>query len=199
LKTNNFALPFSEFWTVSPFISVLWFSFLDNIFNTKREETYNTRLNAETVQKSENGSLFSLKNKGLVFRKMEANRKDKQMTDKFTHPNDAEEGHQWVFDGKLARGVMHLGNVTDGYPIVAAVAGTVETFTREGYYCENGDGSRLVDAPRAHVEWQNHNRRGQGLPHRVWVYDSKEDADAAAGPDRIACVKVKWKDGQFDE
>jgi hypothetical protein len=39
--------------------------------------------------------------------------KDRPMTDKFTHPNDAPEGHQWVvkggfFDGKQASSVMHI-------------------------------------------------------------------------------------------
>jgi hypothetical protein len=75
------------------------------------------------------------------------------MTDKFTHPDDAEEGHQWVIkggvlDGKKPSTVSGLPTMT-----IAVVDGSIEIFTLEGLSFFFNQ-TRLVDAPRKHVEGQ---------------------------------------------
>ena len=52
----------------------------------------------------------------------------------------------------------------------------------------------MPSGPDTHVGWVNvyGDRRGS-------LYPTREFADAVAHADRIACIRIEWKDGQFDD
>ncbi|MCV6826043.1 MULTISPECIES: hypothetical protein [Halocynthiibacter] len=56
------------------------------------------------------------------------------MTDKFTHPNDAPEGHEWqTRDGREVSDIM-VGVSTYRYHIWATIQGQPCCFSKEGYH-----------------------------------------------------------------
>lgn len=84
------------------------------------------------------------------------------------------------------------------YPIVALVRElngeeSVSFHTNNGRVTPHyGGPSRvdLINVPEKHVRWVNF------FPRDAEVYDSREEADEDATAERIACVRVEFKDGE---
>lgn len=101
-------------------------------------------------------------------------------------------------DGRKVR-VLAVDFKHDVYCVVVAVpvAGGAEvlyTYTATGCRHKGSPaGDDLIEIKPKHVMWVNvYPCRHPGAPTRVL-------ADRASGPDRIACVRVEYAEGQFDE
>lgn len=101
-------------------------------------------------------------------------------------------------DGRTARIVST--NLCGPYPIAAVVErGDGETLiicTSEGKIAD-GDGESsldLMNVPEKHEAWINIYHNEHECP---WVcsYQTKEEADYRAAPDRISCVRVEYEIG----
>lgn len=91
------------------------------------------------------------------------------------------------------------------YPLLAIVTqegGEVfdATYTMSGSY--SGDGKSnldLINIPETHVLWQNIGQNGDGTRYVQTVHRSRDMADKHMRPDRTECIRVEFKEGQFDE
>ncbi|MDE2105110.1 MAG: hypothetical protein KGL39_48170 [Patescibacteria group bacterium] len=54
----------------------------------------------------------------------------------------------------------------------------------------------VPEPPKVHVEYRNCYQRGV---LNYYGYPSRVEADKEAGPNRIACIRITWTEGQFDE
>lgn len=83
------------------------------------------------------------------------------------------------------------------YPVVGMVNGDeVLVFTAKGCLFNNGmeHDLDLVNVQERHETWINIYHNEHGCP---WVcpYQTKEEADYKAAPERIACVRIEYKIG----
>ncbi len=115
------------------------------------------------------------------------------MTHKCTMPNDAPEGHEWE---TVNKGYPVRIYATDGGPYPVSIHGAVR---RAGYWSsmsltEEEFAKDVRDKPVEHVRYVNMYPRSLGN-----VYATKKQAEGSAGEDRLACVRVDFAEGQFDE
>ena len=116
------------------------------------------------------------------------------MEHKCTMPNDAPEGHEWE-------------TVKHGYPVrVYATDGGTEANNIHGAVrIPNGNWviraweptyfvEQVRDKPVEYVRYVNMYPRSLGNVHAT-----KKQAEGSAGEDRLACVRVDFAEGQFDE
>ena len=123
------------------------------------------------------------------------NKMESDMTDEFTHPKDAKEGHKWQDSGGAPVDALHYFPEANGDTIAAVINGNMDAFNDDGfYYIAGADYYRLIDAPVEREVWVNLDEDGT-----VRVYDSKKGADVDAYPDRIACKRVNFAEGEFDD
>jgi hypothetical protein len=110
-------------------------------------------------------------------------------------------------DGRAVRIVETDLNKPD-YSLVAIVTEKdgsewVSLWTKSGaYYAEETSSLDLVNAPPPkRVGYVNiYLGRDEGLGMLdPYVYRSTAEADRVASPGRIACLKIEWATGQFDE
>lgn len=112
---------------------------------------------------------------------------------KFTPPTEfpveyvTGDGHKVVILGMMP---------CDEYPYVGYIVyedGSCGAY--EWKKCGFGGGmpsSSLHDLPKKRVRWMNHYSR---FPGDFWC-NTREEADAVAGPDRIAVIRCEWTEGQ---
>ena len=118
---------------------------------------------------------------------------------KFTHPDNAPKGHKWqTRNGEPVLGVsaVVVPEGWDGATLRAFVDGGIEPYFHDGLYTSGGIETQhdLFDAPVEQENWVNF------YPDKACVpYSTRREADFCAGSTRIACVKVPWVEGQFDE
>lgn len=107
---------------------------------------------------------------------------------------------QETMDGTKVR--ILCRDVKDKYSIVGICqiddgTETVMSWFANGCFFEDGrpsDYDLRPLPPKKHVRWVNFDADGTSC-----VFASKEDADDNAYYDRIACIRVEYNDGQFDE
>lgn len=87
------------------------------------------------------------------------------------------------------------------YPIVGLILhdgeDKIASWTADGLYrdANNASGHDLRPLPpKKQVRWENCYPEGE-----FYTYSSREEADRHAAPDRIACIRVEYAKGQFDE
>lgn len=120
---------------------------------------------------------------------------------KFTHPRDARPGHQWqTIKGRPARILCH-DYANTKYPIIAIITWpsgdeSVRTYKEDGAYLDDSDSLSLCDVPVKHVRYVNmypeEGRIGK-------VHKTKDAADWSASESRVACIRVEYEGGQYDE
>ena len=80
-----------------------------------------------------------------------------------------------------------------------------DTWTLNGaYYEENGDldSELMPPEPETHVRWVNVYSVGSGGIFRGAAgsfHVTRETADKQSSPDRKACIRIKWHEGQYDD
>lgn len=121
------------------------------------------------------------------------------MTDrKFTHPNDAPEGHKWqTRDGREATQVTAFDVVNKAEGIVAVIEGRIATFLAEdGMYYVNRGATEwdLCDVPVARVAYVN-----VYPANAIGHYKTRDDANIGAGANRLACLRIEYTEGQHDD
>ena len=116
------------------------------------------------------------------------------MTDKFTHPRDAKEGHKWRTNGGVDVDALHYFPEAKGDNIAAVINGNMDAFNDDGFYLAGSNFYRLIDAPGQHEVWVNLDADGY-----MAARYSKEDADNRSNSDRIACQKFTITEGRFDD
>ncbi len=96
--------------------------------------------------------------------------------------------------------VIYCTDAPVAYPVHGRVDGLEEpgTWTRDGRFIidsENIDPLDLINAPEPkRVSWVNLYPDQHGD-----AYKTKAEADEFCAHNRIACVRVEWSPGQFDE
>jgi len=114
------------------------------------------------------------------------------MTDKFTHPKDAKEGHKWQdSDGTPVTDLHYFEGSTGVYQIFGTIGGVVKGFSDGG--TSSGGVNVLIDAPVGYEVWVNLHMNGSST-----LYDTKAIADKHAA-NRIACQKFTITAGRFDD
>lgn len=110
-------------------------------------------------------------------------------------------------DGRAVR-ILCTDLKYPGFPIAAALhdrdedddVETVELFTADGCYLESGVKQRLdlVNVPETHTKWANiYPPEPPYHPtHTRILHDTKDQAFRNAGPNRIACVLIKYTEGE---
>ena len=65
------------------------------------------------------------------------------------------------------------------------------------YYERNGDldSALMPPEPETHVAWANIHT-GSSL---LCLHETREEAEDSATDGRTACIRIEWKDGQFDD
>ncbi len=119
------------------------------------------------------------------------------MTDTFTHPRDAEPGHEWqTRDGRAVRVLAHdVKNNT--HPIAALVSYSNGdewpiSFEECGRLLARDESNvDLIDAPKTRTVWVNCYSGGLLSGH-----GSKESAEGSRASDCEACVKLTYKVGE---
>lgn len=84
------------------------------------------------------------------------------------------------------------------FPVVGLVNGyDIRSFTHEGHFCPDGCENHLdlVNVPVKHELWINIYHNEHGCPW-VYSYQTKEEADYRAAPDRISCVRIEYEIGE---
>lgn len=118
------------------------------------------------------------------------------MERKFTHPDDAPEGHRWqTLDGREATQVtaFDVGAASD--QITAVVNGWLQTFTGIGEFSGLATHALdLQDVPVVQVRYLNIDTDGWSFKH-----PTRDIADQKASNLRIACIRVEYTEGRFDE
>jgi hypothetical protein len=87
----------------------------------------------------------------------------------------------------------------DSYPftvICVDEAGTIRSFTPEGRHRLAGTSERdlVREVKEKQVRYVNIYPNGTVFDHK-----SKRDAENGAGTGRLACIRVEYKEGQFDD
>lgn len=88
------------------------------------------------------------------------------------------------------------------FPIVGIIIVDLDTdrvmrWTEDGHAYKNGLHSPVDLRPlptKKQVRWENCYPEGE-----FYTYSSREEADRHAASDRIACIRVEYAEGQFDE
>lgn len=76
----------------------------------------------------------------------------------------------------------------------------VNTWTSDGFHYsmdEQHEHDLISEIRPKRVVWLN--VYCDGNPVRYYYYDSRKEADGAALPSRIACIRVEFEEGQFDD
>ena len=111
--------------------------------------------------------------------------KETKMTD-FTKPVQTRSGLPVTIITTEGRGyypiVGYIGDCThpDAWP--------KDGISKHGYYDD------LINVPEKRVMYANMN-----FNHCSYLYSSRKVADANAAPQRIACIRVEYLEGQFDD
>lgn len=101
---------------------------------------------------------------------------------KFTHPDIAPEGHKWqTLDGEPVEQVT----------VFEAKSGERITYVRDGMLCS---GSLMDAPPEVKVFYINIDEDECDT-----IFYSRTEADSEAFGDRVACVRVEYYEGQYDE
>jgi len=119
---------------------------------------------------------------------------ESDMTDKFTHPKDAKEGHKWQDSNGTPVDEMCYFESANRYcgQIAAVIDGNIVTLLGNG---ESVDGEYVVvDAPEEREVWVNLDEDGYSASFR-----DREQADRFANSDRIACQRFVITEGEFDD
>ena len=84
----------------------------------------------------------------------------------------------------------------DGYPVIGINDdGNIRTFTSEGVFQIDHQSERdlVREVKEKQVRYVNI------YPTHVSPYVCKRDAENGAGTGRLACIRVEYKEGQFDD
>ena len=85
----------------------------------------------------------------------------------------------------------------DGYPVIGINDdGNIRTFTSEGVFQIDHQSERdlVREVKEKQVRYVNIYPNGTVFDHK-----SKRDAENGAGTGRLACIRVEYKEGQFDD
>lgn len=99
-------------------------------------------------------------------------------------------------DGKPAR-ILASDLRNPAYPIVAAIYQLDQevafTYAKNGRYLDSvvKDEMDLINIPEKHVRWLNVYPTGLGR-----LYLSREEADRFSSPNRIACIRIEYEEGE---
>ena len=107
---------------------------------------------------------------------------------------------QETMDGKKVR--ILCRDAKGDFPVIGIIIVDLDTdrvmrWTEDGHAYKNGLHSQAdlrPLPPKKHVRWMAEYSDGD-----VVAYRSKEDADRATSSERIACIRVEFTEGQFDE
>lgn len=100
-------------------------------------------------------------------------------------------------DGRPAR--IICTDLKGPYPLGVAIEDAIGV---EGIYRFNADGDsisgwpRLINIPKQHTGWVNVYVGGVSTGWHVMPYGTKEDADAATLPGRVACLYLEFTEGE---
>lgn len=120
---------------------------------------------------------------------------------KFTHPGDAQPGHKWCLrkSGKEATHVSVMDHPAGyrGHTISYFIGNQRQSRRLDGHCFDTLDShdDDLIDVPVEKTVWLNMYPGGATSVH----HHTRDEADRIAMPPRIACVKVTYTEGQFDE
>ena len=105
-------------------------------------------------------------------------------------------------DGRKAR-ILCTDKASETHPIIAEVFregddSSVHIYMDSGMYVDGATHELdLINIPEKHVRYINF--YDDDITGTTMKYKSRADADANAIPDRLACVRVEYEDGQFDD
>lgn len=95
-------------------------------------------------------------------------------------------------DGREATQITKF-NVDRRLCICAVISGRIHSFATDGSCMDYETDRDLFMAPKKHVYWVNMypNNRVQPATHK-----SRENADFGCEPDRIACLRIEFEEGE---